>query len=118
SMHQLLAFILGDECGEQFTAFFEWIHDQGKLEVTLATYGAGWVYIRLWADALRSLDGEVTGKAIRKALEAVTREDNLQFPLYSGDYSSQSHCHPGTVEDYTFGTPKEAKDGMIVLEER
>lgn len=117
TMNPLQAFIPEDERGEQFTAFFERVHDQGELEVTLATYGAGWDYIGLWANAVRSLDGEVTGKAIREALETLPREDDPQFPLYSGDYTKESHFHPGTVEDFTFGTPKEAKDGMIVLEE-
>ncbi|MCW2748025.1 MAG: hypothetical protein JWP10_1167 [Nocardioidaceae bacterium] len=109
------AYIEPADRGPEFEKFFKRVNDQGALEVPLSTYASGWDYVGIWENAVKSIKGTLTGEKIKSALETVPRQDDPQFPQYSGNYSAKSHFHPGDVSDYTFGAPETVKDGMYVV---
>lgn len=110
------AYLAPEDRDDEFNDFFERVQEQGPIEGALSQYAYGWAVIDTWADAIRSLgDAEITGKAIKEALETLEFQPGAVWPMWSGNYSADSHFKPGSVDDLTFGTPVEQKDDMIVV---
>lgn len=112
-------FVEPEDRGPQFTALERELAKQGPdaPELTMDLYAYGWNYVGLWANAVRAIDTEVTGEAIKHALETQPRAGaDPQFPLYSGTYSQTSHFHPGDPSDFTYGRVAGIKEGMFIVE--
>ena len=116
TLSPMSAFIDEQDRGPQFTDFLERIKESGSIDINLSSYAAGWDFVSLWATAVESIDGEITGPAIKEALESGLPDgDDPQFPQYRGGFSPELHVQRSDIDDFTFGTPEKVIDGMTVV---
>lgn len=117
TMLPLQAYVEPEDRSDEFNEFAKRVNAQGPLEQPLATYAAGWDLVGLWARGVEQTGGDGSAEAITEALENLElTEDDKQFPMFGGDYTTESHF-PQNVEDYMkFGVLKSEKDGMLVIE--
>ncbi|MCW2747846.1 MAG: hypothetical protein JWP10_988, partial [Nocardioidaceae bacterium] len=96
---------------EVFNEFFKAVSAQGAFEVPLSTYSAGWESVALWADAVASIDGDVTEEKINKAMQAIpTSAPRLMFKV---TFTPTNNFLAPTPDEFTIGQPTGVKDGMF-----
>lgn len=119
TMLPLRAYVEPEDRGDQFNTMFEAVTGSGELDEGTGLYAAaaGWDIIGLWAEAVRSIDGEVNGDSIREALETLEMPDDPQFPIYSGKFTRESHYFDPDPSDFVFGPVIDFRDHMFVIGE-
>lgn len=106
------AFVEPADRSDLFNEFFDRLKAQGPIETALATYGAGWESVMIWAEAVKSVDGQVTAENVREALIHPPEVDRL---MYQETYSPDSNFVVGAPGDYTIAEVTSMTDGMFVL---
>lgn len=105
-----VAFVPEDDRNTQLAALLEGLAAQGPLDVPLPTYAVGWDAVMLWAEAVASIDGEVTNAAVRDALENLPK-DTVRVK-WSIPFTSESHFSSPGPDDYVIAQVTDLTDGM------
>ncbi|HVW40003.1 MAG TPA: ABC transporter substrate-binding protein [Amycolatopsis sp.] len=109
------AFVPEDRRSQQFNDFLSGIKAQGPIEVTLSTYGAGWDSVRLWADAVRAVQGPITPEAVRQSLMHLPASDDRLF--YKKTYTEQSNFVSAQADEFTIAQATGTQDGMFIVKQ-
>ncbi len=95
----------------QFAEFYKDVTAQGPLEVPLSTYAAGWDTIKIWADAVGQVKGDITGPSVRDQLNKLSPSHSRLF--FKKTFPKGSNFALPVLGEFIIGTPTGTKDGMF-----
>lgn len=111
------AYIEESERSAEFATMFERVTAQGPMETALFNYATGWDVVGTWAAGVEAVEGELTGAALKEALESgLDGSADPMFPIMSQMPTAESHFPQMEADVVRFATITDFRDGMYVIE--
>ncbi|MCW2747293.1 MAG: hypothetical protein JWP10_435, partial [Nocardioidaceae bacterium] len=96
---------------EVLKEFLSVVKKQGPLVSPLNTYAAGWDIVALWADAVATIDGEVTSEKINEAMKHIPA--SAPRLMFQKVFTPTNNYVQPTEGDFVIGIPTAVTDGMF-----